>query len=68
MMTKPQPLTKREPLVIWLHAGASPIVYRTSKAVDGAPLPYTAAMIERHRQRTGVNLLADTILPKAANW
>lgn len=34
-MTKPQPLTKREPLVSWLHAGAPPIVYRTPKAVDG---------------------------------
>lgn len=67
-MTKPQPLTKREQLISWLHTGAPPIVYRTPKAVDGAPLPYTTAMIKRHRQRTGVNLLADTILPKAANW
>lgn len=65
---KKTPVPQRTPLVTWLHTGAAAIVYRTEHKVDGAPLPYTAAMIERHRQRTGVNLLADTILPKAANW
>jgi len=50
-MTKPQPLTKREQLISWLHTDAPPIVYRTPKAVDGAPLPYTAAMLARRAAR-----------------
>ena len=51
-MTKPkQPITNREQFISWLHIGAPAIVRRTKRAVDGATLPYTAAMLERRAAR-----------------
>lgn len=34
-----------------LNKDAQPIVWQTPYKVDGAPLPYTAAMLERRAQR-----------------
>jgi hypothetical protein len=44
-----QPLTTCH-MLAWLH-GDVPIVYYTLRTVDGARLPYTRAMLERHEAR-----------------
>ncbi len=58
MARKPQPITNREQFISWLHIGAPAIVRYTKREVDGARLPYTAAMLERRAARLAAEMKA----------